>query len=251
MATTKTQAEPDAAPAPDALPVILARVSRDVGAVRKTQTAPGNIGGFQFRGVDAVVNAVHPHLTAAGVVLLPEVLEHVRESVPRKGGGVMMNVTVRVRFTFHGPAGDSLSLVTLGEAADAGDKASSKAQSVALRVALLQALLLPTDDPDPDTQGYERDDHRPRGLAGQPERAGANPRSMDQAPHRGPRVDARWREAYDALTPGQQEWVRANWPDPRPPADLSTEDVSKALEWLAANCPPASQFGEQPSNPPA
>ena len=39
---------------------------------------------------------------------------------------------------------------------DSGDKATAKAMSVAFRTALLQALALPTDEPDPDSQSYER-----------------------------------------------------------------------------------------------
>ena len=46
------------------------------------------------------------------------------------------------------------------EAWDSGDKAAPKAMSVAFRTALLQALALPTDDPDPDSQSYERDNDR-------------------------------------------------------------------------------------------
>jgi hypothetical protein len=38
----------------------------------------------------------------------------------------------------------------MGEAADAGDKATSKAHSVAYRTCLLQALSIPTHEPDPD-----------------------------------------------------------------------------------------------------
>jgi hypothetical protein len=39
-----------------------------------------------------------------------------------------------------------------------GDKAAPKAMSVAFRTALLQALALPTDEPDPDSQSFEREE---------------------------------------------------------------------------------------------
>lgn len=251
MASTPKDAPEATEPAPAATPdpfdskplsVILAEVSRQVGHVAKDRQAPGNIGGFMFRGVDAVVNAVHPVLTARGVIVVPEVLEHHREAVSTKAGGTMMNVTVRTRWTFHGPKGDTLSLVTLGEAADAGDKASSKAQSVALRVALLQALLLPTDEPDPDETGYERAGAGMR-TGGSAQRT-AQPGPRRAGSDRGPEHVAPWWDAFDALAPDQQAWVRANWPDARRPQDLDREGVSQALEWLAANCPPAA-------NPPA
>lgn len=217
--------------------VLLARASEAVGAVRKTQQAPGAIGGYQFRGVDAVVNAVHPVFTRLGIVMLPEVLETQREPVTTKGGGGMMNVTARVRFTFVGPAGDRLQVTTLGEAADSGDKATTKAQSVALRVALLQALLLPTDEPDPDEQGYERAarSERPSGRAERPsEPAAPSPAEVEHQA-----VMDIWNDAYGALTESQQQWVREHWGDNTPPNRLDRAGMAKAIEWMAANVPPA------------
>lgn len=153
-------AELEAAPKPvtgASIVECLSQVMNNVRSVAKGSQAPGNIGGFMFRGVDAVVNAVAPALREAGVVVMPEILHVERVATQSRGGANMLNVYVTTRYTFYGPAGDSLSTVVLGEAADAGDKATSKAQSVALRVALLQALMLPTDDVvDPDAEGYVR-----------------------------------------------------------------------------------------------
>ena len=39
---------------------------------------------------------------------------------------------------------------------DVGDKGTPKAMSVAYRIVLLQMLCIPTDEPDPDSQSYER-----------------------------------------------------------------------------------------------
>ncbi|HEY8590218.1 MAG TPA: ERF family protein, partial [Naasia sp.] len=74
-------------------------------------------------------------------------------------------VTVRVRFTFIGPLGDRLSVVTPGESMDDSDKGTAKAMSVAMRTALLQTFALPTDDPDPDASDVQRGD---RAAAGRP-----------------------------------------------------------------------------------
>ena len=65
-------------------------------------------------------------------------------------------MTVKVRYTVYGPAGDTLVGVTAGESMDSGDKGTAKAMSVAFRVFLLQSLCLPTDEPDPDSEVYER-----------------------------------------------------------------------------------------------
>jgi hypothetical protein len=114
---------------------------------------------FNFRGIDAVVNAVGPALRAEGVVVLPEVVQS-SYAVEQFGANRtnMGHVTVQVRYTFLGLQGDSVSVVSIGEATDSGDKATAKAMSVAFRTALLQTLCLPTDEPDPDYFTYERSD---------------------------------------------------------------------------------------------
>jgi len=111
---------------------------------------------FNFRGIDAVVNAVGPALRKHGVLVLPEVLEHRYETATSSKGTPMGHVIVKVAYTFIGPAGDSLTCSVMGESMDIGDKATPKAMSVAFRTALLQALTLPTDEPDPDSESYER-----------------------------------------------------------------------------------------------
>lgn len=132
----------------------LARAMRDAGAVGKDSR--NNQQGFNFRGVDAVVNAVAPALNKHGIVVMPTVLDVARSTSATKSGGTVNNVYVTVRYDFLGPAGDSLSATVVAESFDAGDKGTAKAMSVAFRTVLLQALCLPTDDPDPDTTTYER-----------------------------------------------------------------------------------------------
>ena len=140
----------------DALPVhaALSAVMGDVQAVRKQDRNEAQ--GFRFRGVDAVVNAVGPALRTHGVIVLPRVLARHTETYQTSKGATMRNVAVEVEFTFVGPDGSTLTCSALGEAADAGDKATPKAHSVAFRTALLQALCIPTDEPDPDASTHER-----------------------------------------------------------------------------------------------
>jgi hypothetical protein len=114
--------------------------------------------GFSFRGVDAVVNAVGPALREHGVIVIPdEIVENTAtEYTTGKYDTRMVNRLVRIRWKVVGPEGDLFTGESVGEAADAGDKAMSKAQSVAYRVFLLQALCIPTGDPDPDAESHER-----------------------------------------------------------------------------------------------
>lgn len=112
---------------------------------------------FLFRGIDAVVNAVGPVLRQHQVVVVPNV-EHVSyDTVATSTGKPATACRVLATYTFYAPDGSSIDTRVAAEAWDAGDKAAPKAMSVAFRTALLQALALPTDEPDPDTQTYVRE----------------------------------------------------------------------------------------------
>lgn len=130
------------------------RVMRDVQAIRKDSYNTGQK--FNFRGIDAVMNAVGPALREHGVTVVPVANHHDAERYQTAKGGQMCNRTVEMFFDVYGPAGDSFRGKAFGEAADSGDKSMTKAESVALRTFLLQALMIPTDDPDPDAESHER-----------------------------------------------------------------------------------------------
>ena len=132
----------------------LSSVMTDVLAVRKTGRNTDQ--NYSFRGVDAVVNAVGPVLRKHHVLLLPELLDVAYRDVRTSRDKPAREVTVRVRYTFIGPAGDKIEVTVPGESMDNGDKGTAKAMSVAYRIALLQALCIPTDEPDPDEGTYER-----------------------------------------------------------------------------------------------
>lgn len=132
---------------------VLVEVSKKVGAVKKEGWNSNNK--YHFRGIDGVMNAVHPALCECGVFMQPEVLETEFSTAKTNNQKIVNVVRIKYKLTFHGPAGDSISVVVWGEANDYGDKATSKAHSVALRTALLQALCLPTEERDPDEDSFE------------------------------------------------------------------------------------------------
>jgi hypothetical protein len=111
--------------------------------------------GFNFRGIDAVVNAVGPAFRKHGGFLVPKITNKTASILPTKNGGSMNAVALEVEFAIYGSEGEPVIGSVASEAFDSGDKATAKAMSVALRTFLLQALLLPTDEPDPDSQSYE------------------------------------------------------------------------------------------------
>lgn len=132
----------------------VANVMREVIAVRKGER--NSHFNFNFRGIDAVMNAVGPILREHGVIVVPHDMEAAYSPVATSGGKPAMNVQVRNTYRFYGPAGDFFDTVATGESIDNGDKGTAKANSVAFRTCLLQALCLPTDEPDPDSFSPER-----------------------------------------------------------------------------------------------
>lgn len=154
----------------------LSAVAAETGAVRKNERNAQQ--GFQFRGIDTIVNATTDSMRRHQVIVTPDVRHVDREQYTTRSGAVMHSVNVVVGYTFHGPSGDSVTAVVAAEGADAGDKATAKAMSVALRTALLQVLYLPTDEPDPhDADAHER-------AGGEPvrQRRGSSETAADESP---------------------------------------------------------------------
>jgi hypothetical protein len=109
---------------------------------------------YNFRGVDQVYNALHPHLAEHGVYCTSEILEAThtsREVQTASGKKTLYHSILKMRFTYRAEDGSSVFTEVVGEGMDySGDKASNKAMSVADKYALLQLLKIPTAMVDPD-----------------------------------------------------------------------------------------------------
>lgn len=141
--------------------------------------------GFNFRGVDAVMNLIGPLLRKHGAFIVPELVSHRYETAQQEGKRGPQYVTrsvVTVAYHWHGPDGSSITGTVAGEAFDYGDKATSKAMSVAFRTYLLQTLTLPTNEPDPDTFTYGHDE--PQQAQAAPQAASRTPQAAPSAPRR-------------------------------------------------------------------
>ena len=123
-------------------------VMAEVREVRKTERNQAQK--FTFRGIDNVVNAVAGPLRKHKVRLKVDNIEHTITGKQNAKGNPVTFVTVKNRYTWVGPDGQTEENTVVAEAMDFSDKATAKANSVALRTFLLQALMLPTDDADPD-----------------------------------------------------------------------------------------------------
>jgi len=134
---------------------LMSSVMGDVGAVRKNEKNAAQ--GFNFRGIDSVVNAVSPALRKHGVIVFPSLVSCEQTTVEVGARNTKMgHCRVVVTYTFAAPDGSTVAATVAAESMDSGDKATAKAMSVAFRTALLQTLCLPTDEVDPDHDVFER-----------------------------------------------------------------------------------------------
>jgi len=148
--------------------------------------------GYNFRGIDGVLNAVGPALRECGVIITPEVLDvttKLLEGRSRSGDAVTTaHTTVRVAYTWrHVDGDDTITVTVTGESMDTGDKSVPKAMSVAARIMLIQTLMIPTDDPDPDTESPQipvRERQQCQGAGRTPPPAQAKPAIRRPVPRR-------------------------------------------------------------------
>lgn len=132
---------------------IVIAVMREVEGLAKRDKNTAQ--GFNFRGIDAVMNAVGPALRKHGGFVVPKVMGLQHDTVPSRNGGTLNVVRLNVDYSVYGDEGEPITGAVAAEAFDSGDKATAKAMSVAYRTFLLQLLCLPTDEIDPDAQSYE------------------------------------------------------------------------------------------------
>jgi len=135
----------------------LIAANRSIGAIGKDRKNKEQ--GFNFRGIDDVMNALHAALADVGVVILtaPEGAAAITERKTRNGGTIFHCLQCW-KFTFVAEDGSFVESSFIGEACDMGDKAFNKTSSIALKYVLLQMFLIPTVEQaqsDPDNFSYE------------------------------------------------------------------------------------------------
>lgn len=136
----------------------IADVLSDVGAVGKDSKNPNQ--GYKYRGIDAVMNAMHPAMAKHGIFVAPEVLDMSREERTNSKGNLMIYSVAKVRYTFFAGDGSSVTATVVGEGMDTGDKSMNKAMSAAFKYALFQVFCIPTEemvDSETDTTEVTKD----------------------------------------------------------------------------------------------
>ena len=127
-------------------------VMEEIGAIGKDKRSQQ---GFNYRGIDDVMNALNPAFIKHKLFVVPEVLDQKREDrTTAKGSGLIYSVC-RIKYTFYAADGSHVEVVMVGEAMDSGDKATNKAMAIAFKYACFQLFCIPTEEMvDPDSEGY-------------------------------------------------------------------------------------------------
>ncbi len=127
-------------------------VMQDIGAIGKDKKNQQQ--GFNYRGVDDVMNALQPALVRHKMYVVPEVLELNRMERTTDKGKTLLYTVVKVKYTFYTEDGSSVSATVIGEGMDSADKSANKAMSIAFKYACFQVFCIPTEemiDPDAET----------------------------------------------------------------------------------------------------
>lgn len=130
-------------------------VMEEIGAIGKNKRNAQQ--GFNFRGIDDVMNTLHPLLAKAHIFIVPTVEEVQREERQTAKGTTLIYTLARVRFEFISTDDFSgIKTVVYGEGMDSGDKSLNKAMSIAMKYACFQVFCIPTEEMiDPDRESHE------------------------------------------------------------------------------------------------
>lgn len=140
----------------------MAAILNDVEAISKGRRNDQQ--NYAFRGIDDVYNMVHPLFSKHRVFCVPRMLGQTTSERVTQSGTTLRFVELSMAYDFFAPDGSHVTAEVMGEAMDAGDKASNKAMSAAHKYALLQTFCIPTGDL-PDADQTTHDELKPRAQA--------------------------------------------------------------------------------------
>jgi hypothetical protein len=130
-------------------------VMNDIGAIGKSRKNSSQ--GYNFRGVDDVLNALQPVLIKNNLIILPTIVDSKITEHTSKSGGTLFRAVCNMQFTLiSAEDGSTLCAIYTGEAMDSGDKATNKAMSTAYKYFCFQTFCIPTDEvKDSETETHE------------------------------------------------------------------------------------------------
>jgi len=137
-------------------------VMRDVCSTGIGKDSRNKDQGYQFRGIEAAMNALAPLLVKHGIVCVPRHTGNQRFDRMTKSGGTLSFVMTDSEFDLiQVEDGSLVTIKTKGEGMDSSDKATNKAMSTAFKYALFQTFVVPTMamDIDADDGGLTEAEH--------------------------------------------------------------------------------------------
>jgi hypothetical protein len=202
---------------------------------RNTQGA-----GFNFRGIDDVLDVLAPLLPKHGLCILPRAVHRKQEERQAKSGGALYYTDVLMEYDLVSAVDGSKHTISMfGEAMDSSDKSTNKAESAAYKYACFQGFCIPvqgTPDADAETpQAAPKTESKtstqkttaPSTNPGKPTITAATKKSLE---------GLRTTEAGERFT---RELLK-HWQ--MPDFDLCTEGEGKeALAWISAQVAAASK----------
>lgn len=114
--------------------------------------------GYNFRGIDEILNALARTLADNRLVIIPHVRSRELTERVAKNGGALFDVVVSVDYTFISAVDGTRETIGPfeGEAMDSADKATNKAMSAAYKYMAIQTFCIPTEgDNDADATTHE------------------------------------------------------------------------------------------------
>ena len=210
MAVTELEAGRTAKPA--LIHAAIIAIMRAIEPIAKSQRNEQQ--GWNFRGIDQVYNAVHPHFAEHGVYSTSTILDMQHKEGKSDKGKPYLHAILRMRFTFWAGDGSSVSTEVVGEGMDfGGDKAPNKAMSVADKYAILQLLKIPTAMIDGDKPLHD------------------NPAEDPLAPVAAPRGERASAQSSPTISASELSDFVAAWRETR---QFETEEKAKTafLEWV-------------------
>lgn len=111
---------------------------------------------FKYRSIDRLVNAIQPFFKKHHVIIIPTIHSHeiTERSTNKEGKQYYSDMVINYKLLCT-IDGSFIEVLVPAGAADNGDKHFSKALSMALKYMLNQVFLIPTGDPDPDSEVHD------------------------------------------------------------------------------------------------
>ena len=156
----------------------MAEVMKKLTKLGKDKKAPKEAGGFSYRGIDDLLNTLHPLLVDMKLIVTPRVLPERSEVQFHNERGMPYLSVVYVEYVFQSIEDGSEKVVGPVQGTGAGnlDKMAGKAMTSAIKTAMYQAFCVPVDDasidPEKDSGDNLRTDQAGQQATEQPKAEG-------------------------------------------------------------------------------